>query len=80
MLSPRLRKIFKSEQQRTLSESSKAKKVLQRIKDRASAIRLSAMSYKVEKMAIYLKKTSLTVRATICQRNKLGLMRLWGTP
>ena len=55
MSSPRLRVFLTSSQERTLFELSKAANVPQRTKDRASAIRLSAMGWKVEQIAIYLK-------------------------
>ena len=65
MSSPRLRVFLTSEQEKTLFELSKAPKVPQRSKDRASAIRLSAMGWKVEQIAIYLKWSKSTVRTAI---------------
>jgi transposase len=77
MSSPPLRVFLTSEQERTLFELSKATKVPQRTKDRASAIRLSAMGWKVEKIAVYLKWATSTVRSAIHRWEKFGLMGLW---
>ena len=65
MSSPPLRVFLTSEQEKTLFELSKAPKVPQRTKDRASAIRLSAIGWKVEKIAVYLKWSKSTVRTAI---------------
>ena len=80
MSSPRLRVFLTSEQERTLFELSKAPLVPQRTKDRASAIRLSAMGWKVEKIAVYLKWSKPTVRIAIHRWEKLALMGLWDAP
>ncbi len=80
MSSPRLRVFLTSEQERTLFELSKAPLVPQRTKHRASAIRLSAMGWKVEQIAIYLKWSRPTVRTAIHRWKKLGLMGLWDAP
>ena len=56
MSSPRCRKNF---------GLSKAQKFSQRTKDRTSAIRLSPMGWKVEKITIYLKWAFSIVRTTI---------------
>ena len=80
MSSPRLRVFLTSSQERTLFELSKAPKVPQRTKDRASAIRLSAMGWKVERIAVYLKWSKSTVRSTIHRWKNLGLMGLWDAP
>ncbi len=80
MSSPRLRVFLTSSQERTLFELSKAANVPQRTKDRASAIRLSAMGWKVEKIAIYLKWADSTVRTAIHRWKNLGLMGLWDAP
>ena len=74
MSSPRLRVFLTSSQERTLFELSKAANVPQRTKDRASAIRLSAMGWKVEQIAIYLKWADSTVRTAIHRWKKSGLM------
>ncbi len=80
MSSPPLRVFLTSEQERTLFELSKAENVPQRTKDRASAIRLSAMGWKVERIAIYLKWADSTVRTAIHRWKNLGLIGLWDAP
>ncbi len=80
MSSPPLRVFLKSEQEKTLFELSKASKVTQRTKDRASAIRLSAMGWKVEKIAVYLKWSKSTVRTAINRWKNFGLIGLWDAP
>ncbi|XHU95320.1 MAG: hypothetical protein JJP05_06100 [cyanobacterium endosymbiont of Rhopalodia gibba] len=45
----------KSEKEGSLFELSKARKIYQKTKDRASAIRLLAMGWKLEIIVIYLK-------------------------
>lgn len=80
MSSPPLRVFLTSEQEKTLFELSKVANVPQRTRDRASALRLSAMGWKVEKIASYLKWASSTVRSTIHRWRKLGLMGLWDAP
>ena len=77
MSSPPLRVFLTSEQERTLFELSKAARVPQRTKDRASAIRLSAIGWKVEKIAVYLKWSKSTVRTAIQRWKNRGLMGLW---
>ncbi|MGK7886359.1 MAG: helix-turn-helix domain-containing protein [Crocosphaera sp.] len=47
---------------------------------RASAIRLLAIGWKVEKIAIYLKWADSTVRTAIHRWKNLGLMGLWDAP
>jgi hypothetical protein len=80
MSSPPLRVFLTSEQERTLFELSKVASVPQRTRDRASALRLSAMGWKVEKIALYLKWAPSTVRSTIHRWKKLGLIGLWDAP
>ncbi len=80
MSSPPLRVFLTSEQERTLFELSKAPNVPQRTKDRASALRLSSMGWKVEKIEIYLKWGKSTVRSTIHRWKNFGLMGLWDAP
>ncbi len=80
MSSPRLRVFLTSEQEKTLFELSKAPDVPQRTKDRASGIRLSAMGWKVEEIAIYLKWSKSTVRTAIHRWKSRGLMGLWDAP
>ena len=80
MSSPPLRVFLTSSQEKTLFELSKAINVPQRTKDRASAVRLSAMGWKVEKIAVYLKWADSTVRTAIHRWKNLGLMGLWDAP
>ncbi|AFY76863.1 MAG: helix-turn-helix domain-containing protein [Hydrococcus sp. C42_A2020_068] len=80
MSSPPLRIFLSREQDRTLWELRKAPRVPQRTKDRAEAIRLSGMGWKVEKIAIYLKWSPSTVRSTLHRWQNLGLARLWDAP
>jgi transposase len=80
MSSPPLRVFLTSEQEKTLFELSKAPKVPQRTKDRASALRLSSMGWKVEKIAVYLKWSKSTVRTAIHRWKNFGLIGLWDAP
>jgi len=77
MSSPPLRIFLSREQDRTLWELRKAPRVPQRTKDRAEALRLSGMGWKVEKIAIYLKWSPSTVRSTLHRWQNLGLAGLW---
>jgi len=78
--SPPLRVNLCHEQDRTLWELRKAVDVPQRTKDRAQAVRLSGMGWKVEKIAIYLKWSPSTVRSTLHRWQLLGLGGLWDAP
>lgn len=80
MSSPPLRVFLTSEQERTLFELSKASNVPQRTKDRANALRLSTMGWKVANIAVYLKWAKSTVRTAIHRWKKMGLMGLWDAP
>lgn len=80
MSSAPLRVFLTRTQEETLFELSKASGVPQRTKNRASALRLSSMGWKVEKIAIYLKCSKPTVRETIHRWNQQGLMGLWDGP
>ena len=80
MSSPPLRVFLTSEQERTLFELSKAENVPQRTRDRACALRLSSMGWKVDKIAIYLKWKKSTVRTAIHRWKNFGLMGLWVAP
>ena len=80
MSSPPLRVFLTSEQERTLFELSKAENVPQRTRDRACALRLSSMGWKVDKIAIYLKWKKSTVRTAIHRWKNFGLMGLWDAP
>ena len=77
MSSPPLRVFLTKNQEKTLFELSRAEGVPQRTRDRASALRLSSMGWKVEKIAIYLKWSKQTVRKTIHRWNKQGIAGLW---
>ncbi len=58
----------------------RAEQVHRRTRERASAIRLSSQGWKVEKIALYLKWSKKTVRATIHRWEKQGLTGLWDAP
>lgn len=80
MSSPPLRVFLTSHEERTLFELRKAPNIPQRTKDRADALRLSAMGWKVEKIAVYLKWSKSTVRSAIHRWEEKGLMGLWDAP
>lgn len=80
MSSPPLRVFLTLLQEETLFELSRASQVSQRTRDRASAIRLSSMGWKVSKIAIYLKWSKQRVRETIHKWEKKGLVGLWDAP
>ncbi len=80
MSSPPLRVFLTKNQEKTLFELSRAEGVPQRTRDRASALRLSSMGWKIEKIAVYLKWSIPTVRGTIHRWKKLGLIGLWDAP
>ena len=80
MSSPPLRVFLTLLQEETLFELSRASQVSQRTRDRASAIRLSSMGWKVSKIAIYLKWSKQRVRETIHKWKKKGLVGLWDAP
>lgn len=80
MSSPPLRVFLTKAQDITLFELSKADKIPQRTRDRASALRLSSMGWKVKKIAIYLNCSIQTVREIIHRWEKRGLTGLWDAP
>ncbi len=80
MSSSPLRVFLTSSEERTLFELSRAGNVPQRTKERANALRLSAMGWKVERIAVYLKWATSTVRSTIHLLKNIGLMGLWDAP
>lgn len=80
MSSPPLRVFLTISQEKTLFELSKTNLVPQRTRDRASALRLSSMGWKIEKIALYLKWSKQTVRETIHKWLKQGLPGLWDAP
>lgn len=76
----RLRVFLTAEQDRTLFEIRTATTVSQRVKDRATVVRLNAQGWYVEKIATHLKWNVDTVRETIHRWNKQGLGGLWDAP
>ena len=73
MSSAPLRVFLTIAEEKTLFELSLALGVPQRTRDRASAIRLSSMGWKIEKIAIYLKWSQETVRAAMNRDFLCGL-------
>jgi len=80
MSSPPLRVFLTLAQENTLFELTRAIKVPQRTRDRAHALRLSSMGWKIDKIALYLKWSKKTVRETIHKWEKQGLRGLWDEP
>jgi hypothetical protein len=80
MSSPPLRVFLTQNQEESLFELSKSTTVPQRTRDRASAIRLSSLGWKVDKIAIYLKWSKSTVREAIHHWKNCGLIGLWDAP
>lgn len=80
MSSPPLRVFLTINEEKNLFELSRAEKIPPRTRDRASALRLSSLGWKVEKIATYLKWSKQTVRMTINRWKKLGLIGLWDAP
>jgi transposase len=76
----RLRVFLSGEEDRTLFELRKATTVPQRVKDRATALRLNAQGWYVEKIAQHLNWHQQTVRETIHRWEKQGLGGLWDAP
>jgi len=77
MSSPPLRVFLTKNEEKTLFELSRADIVPQRTRDRASALRLSSMGWKVEKISEYLKWSKSTVRNTIHRWKQRGIVGLW---
>ena len=67
-------------EERTLWELRKATTVIQRVKDRAEAVRLSHQGWYVEKIAVHLHWHISTVRATLKRWQDGGLGGLWDAP
>jgi transposase len=67
-------------EERTLWELRKATTVIQRVKDRAEAIRLSHQGWYVEKIAAHLHWHVGTVRKTLKRWQERGLGGLWDAP
>ncbi len=80
MSSPPLRVFLTKTEEQTLFELSRAQIVPQRTRDRASAIRLSSMGWKVAKISVYLKWSKQTVREAIHRWEKKGIVGLWDSP
>lgn len=68
------------EEDRTLRELSYARSVPQRVKQRATALRLNAVGWKVDQIAAHLDWASQTVRETIHRWQVGGLGGLWEAP
>ena len=73
----RLRIFLSAEEDRTLRELRTAKTVPQRVKDRASMLRLNNQGLYVEDIAAYFDCNRQTVRETIHRWQKQGLGGLW---
>ena len=73
----RLRIFLSAEEDRTLRELRKAQTVPQRVKDRASMLRLNNQGLYVEEIAAYFDCNRQTVRETIHRWQKNGLGGLW---
>ena len=73
----RLRIFLTTDEERTLRELRTAKTVPQRVKDRASMLRLNNQGLYVEEIAAYFDCNKQTVRETIHRWQKRGLGGLW---
>ena len=73
----RLRVFLSAEEDRTLRELRTATTVPQRVKDRASMLRLNNQGLYVEDIAAYFDCNRQTVRETIHRWQKQGLGGLW---
>lgn len=73
----RLRIFLTTEEERILRELRTAKTVPQRVKDRASMLRLNNQGLYVEDIAAYFDCNKQTVRETIHRWQKRGLGGLW---
>lgn len=72
-----MRVFLNPEEERTLWELRKATTVIQRVKDRAEALRLSHQGWYVEKIAQHLHWNVGTVRKTFKRWQERGLGGLW---
>ena len=77
MSSPPLRVFLTKNQEEALFELEKTQNVKRRTRNRALMLRLSSQGWKVEKIAIFFKCSTATVRKTIHRWNKKGLVGLW---
>ena len=75
----RLRVFLTREQEKTLFNLRTAD-VPQKVKDRASVIRLNAHGWYVEKIADHFNWTTQTVREVLHKWKKLGVEGLWSKP
>jgi len=75
----RLRVFLNREEDRTLFELRTATTVSQRVKDRASVVRLNSQGWYIEKIADHFNWTDQTVRDTLHRWEKKGLGGLWNT-
>lgn len=73
----RLRIFLSREEDRTLLELRTAKTVPQRVKDRASMLRLNNRGWYIEDIAVHFNCHRQTVREAINRWKKLGLAGLW---
>lgn len=80
MASPPLRVFLTKAQDRNLLELSKSAAVSQKVKERSTIIRLSAIGWKVEKIARYLGVSKLVVRNSIHRWLKKEFIGLEDTP
>ena len=76
----RLRVFLTPEEDRTLFELRKATTLPQRVKDRASVVRLNADGWYVEKIASHFNWSVERVRDTLHRWEKKGLGGLWDKP
>ena len=73
----RLRIFLNSEEDRTLLELRTATTVSQRVKDRASMLRLNNRGWYIEDIAVHFNCHQNTVRQAIHRWKELGLGGLW---
>jgi transposase len=73
----RLRIFLTPQQDQTLLKL-RTEDVPQKVKDRASVIRLNADGWYVEKIAVHFNWTPQTVREVLHKWQKLGMESLWG--
>ena len=77
MMGARLRIFLSGEEDRTLRELRTATTVPQRVKDRASMLRLNNRGWYIEDIATHFNCHQQTVRQAIHRWNSLGLGGLW---
>ena len=73
----RLRVFLSQEEDRTLRELRTATTVPQRVKDRASILRLNNRGWYIEDIAVHFNYHQNTVRQALHRWKKLGLGGLW---